>query len=185
MAEVDTRCAERKKPEEKPVQQPWEEALDWDAYYKNRGLISTRLGVKKSEYLQCSTKPDKKDPKKAPPSCCSSCPVQDRATVYIADCPTPKKKGKPNKEYMRCFAANMVVQRLDMPGWEFECPEKLTLKAEIAPGCKLCLDMTRFNLNCLPMEVLKEFQMEAECLARQLSEGVCITLCYMKKEIGE
>lgn len=95
MAEVDTRCAEKKKPEEKPVQQPWEEALDWDAYYKNRGLISTRLGVKKSEYLQCSTKPDKKDPKKAPPSCCSSCPVQDRATVYIADCPTPKRRASP------------------------------------------------------------------------------------------
>ncbi|XP_017038175.1 uncharacterized protein Ppi1 [Drosophila kikkawai] len=170
-------------PKSKPAEKPREELMDWNAYYKNRGLISTRLGSKKAEYMHCSTDitPEKKGT--GPSCCCSSCPVKDRSN-YIPKCPGPGQKGKPNREYMRCFATNMVVLRLDMPGWEFECRDRLKLKANVCRKVKLCLDASRINVNELPAEVMKTFQMEPECLARQLDEGIGISLVYMGKEIG-
>ncbi|XP_020811592.1 uncharacterized protein LOC110186668 [Drosophila serrata] len=173
-------------PKTKPVETPREELMDWNSYYKNRGLISTRMAVKKSEYMHCSTyveKPVGDKKAKCPSCCCSSCPVKDRDN-YVPKCPGPGQKGKPNRDYMNCFATNMVALRLDMPGWEFECQDKLQVRANVCKGVKLVLDASRINVNGLPTEVLKTFQMEPECLARQLNEGIAISLIYMNKEIG-
>ncbi|KAH8383434.1 hypothetical protein KR009_008595, partial [Drosophila setifemur] len=173
------------KPVEKPPPPEEPPLIDWDNYWKNRGLISTQTVRKKEEYTTCSIKKSKKDQEKSPkkPVCCSSCPVKNREN-YVPQCPGPGQKGKKNKDYLRCFACNMVCQKLDMPGWVFECQDSLQIKANVCRGCKVCLDSTRINVNCLPEEFLKTFQMEAECLARQLKEGISIALVYRKKEIG-
>ncbi|KAH8247430.1 hypothetical protein KR038_004116 [Drosophila bunnanda] len=173
-------------PKTKPVEDPMEQLLFWDSYYKNRCLISTKMARKKSEYMHCSTyveKPVGDKEAKCPSCCCSSCPVKDRSN-YIPRCPGPGQKGKPNRDYMNCFATNMVVLRLDMPGWEFECRDKLQVRANVCKGVKLILDDSRINVNALPPEVMQTFQMEPECLAKQLKEGIAISLIYMNKEIG-
>jgi len=177
--------AERK---EKPV----EELMDWDTYYKHRGMISTRLASCKAEYMHCSTyqerdNKDRKDKKGkgASTCCCSSCPVRNREGVYEPRCPAPGQKGKPNRDYMRCFAAKLIVQRLDMPGRDFECRDKLQVRASVCRGCKICLDAGSIGVNCLPLNPDKTFQMEPECLQRQLAEGITISVVYLRKEIGE
>ncbi|KAH8246934.1 hypothetical protein KR032_004400 [Drosophila birchii] len=172
--------------EPKPEEKPREELMDWNSYYKNRGLISTQMAKDKSEYMHCSSyvqKPTSDKKAKCPSCCCSSCPVKDRSN-YVPKCPGPGQKGKPNREYMNCFATNMVALRLDMPGWEFECQDRLQIRANVCKGVKLVVDASRINVNVLPPEVLKTFQMEPECLARQLKDGIAIALIYMGKEIG-
>ncbi|XP_016951444.1 uncharacterized protein LOC108025454 [Drosophila biarmipes] len=181
-------------------EKPAEELMDWDNYYKHRGMISTRLASCKAEYMHCSTyqeqgskdskdKKDKKDKKGkkgkgASACCCSSCPVRNRETVYEPRCPAPGQKGKPNRDYMRCFAAKLIVQRLDMPGRDFECRDKLQVRASVCRGCKICLDAGSIGVNCLPLNPDKTFQMEPECLQRQLAEGITISVVYLRKEIA-
>ncbi|XP_017008876.2 uncharacterized protein Ppi1 [Drosophila takahashii] len=179
---------------EKPV----EELMDWDNYYKHRGMISTRLASCKTEYMHCSTyqekekekgrgqEKDKKDRKDKDKKgcCCSSCPVRNREGVYEPRCPAPGQKGKPNRDYMRCFAAKLIVQRLDMPGRDFECRDQLQVRANVCRGCKICLDATSIGVNCLPLDPQKTFQMEPECLQRQLAEGITISVVYLRKEIA-
>ncbi|XP_041675291.1 uncharacterized protein LOC108111451 [Drosophila eugracilis] len=187
--------SECKPPPVEKKEKPVEDLIDWDSYYKNRGLISTRMAASKAEYMHCSTYQEKgknqdkgkgqeKDKKAKGACCCSSCPVRNREEVYEARCPGPGQKGKPNREYMRCFAAKMIVQRLDMPGRDFECRDKLQVKANVCRGCKICLDATSINVNCLPVNPNKTFQAEAECLQRQLAEGITISVVYMRKEIA-
>ncbi|EDV53110.1 uncharacterized protein LOC6554223 [Drosophila erecta] len=170
---------------EKPV----EELMNWDTYYKHRGLVSTRLASCKADYMHCSTyqekgKAQEKDKKAKGGCCCSSCPVRNREEVYQPRCPAPGQKGKPNRDYMRCFAAKLIVQKLDMPGRDFECQDKLQVKANVCRGCKICLSSSSINVNCLPLNPDKTFQMEAECLQRQLAEGINISVVYLRKEIA-
>ncbi|XP_017131834.1 uncharacterized protein LOC108149001 [Drosophila elegans] len=183
MATLDCNPAPPEK-KEKPV----EELMDWDNYYKHRGMISTRLASCKADYMHCSTyqekgKSQEKDKKKNS-CCCSSCPVQNREEVYQPRCPAPGQKGKPNKDYMRCFAAKLIVQRLDLPGRDFKCRDQLQVKANVCRKCKICLDDSRINVNCLPLNPDKTFQMEPECLQRQLAEGITISVIYLRKEIA-
>ncbi|KAH8417897.1 hypothetical protein KR222_007852, partial [Zaprionus bogoriensis] len=94
------------------------------------------------------------------------------------------KKTKPDREHFRCFTANMITQKLYMPGRCFECPEKLRITAAICKGCKPIMRSDRINVNHLPAEPSARFSMLAECLERELDEGITLSVVYMNKEIG-
>ncbi|KAH8311092.1 hypothetical protein KR044_004323, partial [Drosophila immigrans] len=95
-----------------------------------------------------------------------------------------KKKNKGMKDYYRCFTANMVCMKLYMPGRDFEFPDQLQIKATVCRGCKPILCADRINVNCLPREPIASFSMLAECLEKELNEGISVSVSYMKKEIG-
>ncbi|KAH8278796.1 hypothetical protein KR018_009749 [Drosophila ironensis] len=171
-------------PPPKPVDEKPE--VNWASYWKNGGLISTKMVRKKDEYMGCSVKKNKAEQEKLPkkPICCSGCPVKTREAVYNPKCPGKGQKGKVNKEYQSCFACNIICQKLDMPGWEFECRDRLQMRINVCKGCKVVLDDSRINVNCLPCRPIATFAMESECLQRQLLEGAVIGLVYMNKEIA-
>ncbi|KAM8703911.1 hypothetical protein ACLKA7_008523 [Drosophila subpalustris] len=101
--------------------------------------------------------------------------------------PSKGKKGKKNKgmkDYYRCFEANMICMKLYMPGRDFECPDQLRITANICRGCKPIMCSNRINVNCLPAEPSAKFSMLAECLEKELNEGIAVSVVYMKKEIG-
>ncbi|XP_017092284.2 uncharacterized protein Ppi1 [Drosophila bipectinata] len=175
---------DKKPPPPKPVDE--KPQINWDSYWKNGAKISYKMTKTKDEYMTCSVKKSKAEQEKSPkkPICCSGCPVKDRDNVYTPKCPSKGQKGKANKPYMNCFACNIVCQKLDMPGWEFECRDQLEIRVNVCKGCKVVLDASRINVNCLPNEMSATFSMEPECLQRQLMEGINIALVYMRKEIG-
>ncbi|EDW59268.2 uncharacterized protein Dvir_GJ10379 [Drosophila virilis] len=71
-----------------------------------------------------------------------------------------------------------------MPGRDFECPNMLKITASICKGCKPVMCANRINVNCMPCEPSARFSMLAECLDKELSEGITLVVSYMKKEIG-
>lgn len=175
-------------------------------------LASNDLSRDKEDYMLCSTKQNqppppppeeegkkKKKKQKKPQVCCSTAfRMQKKADreQYLADmepfAPDPcgkKKKGqkkkKADKGKFRCFLANMICRKLNMPGRCFELPEQLNMVAAICKGCKPLMCANRINVNCFPAEPSAQFSMLRECLERELDEGVQLKVTYMKKEIGK
>ncbi|XP_034486875.1 uncharacterized protein LOC117791276 [Drosophila innubila] len=165
---------------------------------------SNELSRDKKDYIRCSTrqvqppcddgkgKKGKNGKDKDKSVCCSTAfqmqMAKDAAnedTDELQCGPSKKgKKNKANKENFRCFTANMICMKLYMPGRDFECPEQLRITANICRGCKPILCSNRINVNCLPQEPSARFSMLAECLEKELNEGISVSVVYMKKEIG-
>lgn len=166
---------------------------------------SNDLSRDKKDYIRCSTrqvqppcddgkaKKGKKGKDKDNGVCCSTAfrmqmakEAANEDTDELQCGPSKKgKKNKSNKDYYRCFTANMICMKLYMPGRDFECPEKLRMNVNICRGCKPILCSNRINVNCLPQEPSARFSMLAECLEKELNEGISVSVVYMKKEIGE
>ncbi|XP_068152394.1 uncharacterized protein Ppi1 [Drosophila tropicalis] len=174
---------EQKMKEHKEKEQKKESRKDRE---RQNCLLTNKLARDKKDYMLCSTRQYELDKdrysKKDTDMCCSSCPPRDAAAEVR--CPGPGKKVKPNKDNMRCFTANMICQKLYMPGRDFECQDKLKIMVDICKGCKPVLKADRINVNCLPQEPSKCFAMEAECLQQRLEEGILLTVIYKNREIG-
>ncbi|BFF93141.1 uncharacterized protein DMAD_11041 [Drosophila madeirensis] len=169
---------EKKENETEPKKQ------DRKTFDHHRCLVTTKMDRDKADYMRCTTRQNNRERQMFPKDtdvCCSTCPPIDQTETI---CPGPGQKGKSNKDDKRCFTLNMVVQKLYMPGRDFECQDKLSIKADICKGVASCLKADRINALCLPPEPIMTFPMEGECLSKRLAEGISIAVVYMKKEIG-
>ncbi|XP_026846729.1 uncharacterized protein LOC6595050 [Drosophila persimilis] len=179
MATVEKKENEQEpKTQDKPVKQ------DRKSYDHHRCLVTTKMDRDRADYMRCTTRQNNREKEMFPKDtdvCCSTCPPKGQTEPI---CPGPGQKGKSNKDAMRCFTVNMVVQKLYMPGRDFECQDKLSIKVDICKGVAPCLKADRINALCLPPEPLKTFPMVGECLAKSLAEGISLAVVYMKKEIG-
>ncbi|KAH8388606.1 hypothetical protein KR093_011142, partial [Drosophila rubida] len=162
---------------------------------------SNELSRDKENYMRCSTRryqlppcDDGKDKKKGKDKdkdknknvCCGMAfhlAKTEQKDDDELDC-GPSKKNKGMKEYFRCFTANMICMKLYMPGRDFECPAQLKMTATVCRGCKIVMCANRINVNHLPREPSANFSMLAECLEKELNEGISVSVSYMKKEIG-
>ncbi|XP_060650483.1 uncharacterized protein LOC132787458 [Drosophila nasuta] len=166
---------------------------------------SNELSRDKEHYMRCSTRPNQpppcddgkgkkgKDKDKNKNVCCGmafrqqmakDAEQQDSEELQCGPSKGKKGKNKADKENYRCFTAKMICMKLYMPGRDFECPDQLRITANVCRGCKLILCSNRINVNCLPTEPSAKFSMMAECLEKELNEGISVSVSYMKKDIG-